>query len=73
MYFNLFLKQGTPDIVEKVNNEFYVTFHGYDYKGKRAVRGVAAASENFTKWRTGGERLFNAPLFTYKDCNKWNV
>ena len=64
--------EGTPDIVEKVNGDFYVTFHGYDYVSKRAVRGVAA-TKDFVNWRVTGSDLPDDAIFSYQDCNKWNV
>lgn len=64
--------EGTPDIVEKVNGDFFVTFHGYDYDSKRAVRAVAA-TKDFVNWRTSGADLPDDALFSYRDCNKWNV
>jgi hypothetical protein len=45
--------EGTPQIVEKVDGEFIVTFHGYDYTSKHAARGVARTAD-FVTWETTG-------------------
>lgn len=64
--------EGTPDIVEKVGDEFIVTFHGYDYSARSAVRGVAATADFFT-WRVAGPGLPNDAIFSAADCQGWNV
>jgi hypothetical protein len=64
--------EGTPEIVEKFRGEFYVTFHGYDYKRKEAARGVAR-TRDFVSWNTtGGDRgLSGDVMFSAEDC-QWN-
>ena len=64
--------EGTPDIVEKVGDEFVVTFHGYNYGKKRAVRGVAATAD-FVSWRVAGPGLPDDAIFSAADCQPWNV
>lgn len=66
--------EGTPEIVEKVGGDFYVTFHGYDYSRKLAVRGVARTPD-FASWQvTGGAgALPGDVIFSAADCNSWNV
>ena len=66
--------EGTPEIVEKVDGDFYVTFHGYDYVRKQAARGVAQTSNFVTWFITGGAgKLTGDVIFTALDCNKWAV
>jgi hypothetical protein len=64
--------EGTPDIVEKIGDEFIVTFHGYDYAARRAVRGVAATAD-FVSWRVDGIGLPGDAIFSSADCAGWNV
>ena len=64
--------EGTPDIVEKVGDEFIVTFHGYDYSLRAAVRGVAATAD-FARWRVAGAGLPGDAIFSAADCAGWNV
>jgi hypothetical protein len=61
-------------IVEKVGGEFVVTFHGYDYSAKSAVRGVASTPD-FRTWRTAGgpAGLPNDAIFSSMDCAHWNI
>jgi hypothetical protein len=64
--------EGTPEIVEKMAGDYYVTFHGYDYTRKRAARGVAR-TRDFVDWNvTGGEgRLSGDVMFSSEDC-QWS-
>eukprot|EP00041_Stephanoeca_diplocostata_P036974 m.1375956 g.1375956 ORF g.1375956 m.1375956 type:complete len:476 (+) comp24962_c1_seq7:121-1548(+) len=66
--------EGTPEIVEKVGGDFYVTFHGYDYKKKAAARGVARTAD-FVTWEvSGGSNPLPADvIFSDLDCSDWNV
>ena len=64
--------EGTPDIVEKRGDEFIVTFHGYDYAARSAVRGVAATAD-FVTWRVDGAGLPGDAIFSAADCAGWNV
>lgn len=64
--------EGTPEIVEKVDGKFYVTFHGYDYGRKAAARGVARTTD-FFNWEVSGAGLPNDVIFSAADCNRWNV
>lgn len=66
------MDEGTPDIVEKIGEEFLVTFHGYDYAAKSAVRGVAATAD-FVTWRVAGAGLPGDAIFAAGDCQRWNV
>lgn len=36
------------------------------------MRAVAATAD-FVNWRTAGQNLPNDAIFSYLDCNKWNV
>eukprot|EP00658_Telonema_sp_P-2_P073843 TRINITY_DN6297_c0_g1_i1.p1 TRINITY_DN6297_c0_g1~~TRINITY_DN6297_c0_g1_i1.p1 ORF type:complete len:522 (+),score=39.78 TRINITY_DN6297_c0_g1_i1:251-1816(+) len=66
--------EGTPQIVEKVGGDFYVTFHGYDYARKAAARGVARTAD-FVTWEvTGGAQpLPGDVIFAAADCSGWTV
>ena len=64
--------EGTPQIVEKVGADFYVTFHGYDYARKRAARGVARTPD-FVAWATDGGLLPGDVIFSAADCAGWSV
>jgi hypothetical protein len=64
--------EGTPDIVEKSDSWFYVTFHGYDYNSKKSARGVAR-TKDFVIWNVSGYRLPNDAIFSSVDCNPWNI
>ena len=61
--------EGTPEIVEKLAGEFYVTFHGYDYARKQAARGVAR-TRDFVTWETtgGSAALSGDVMFSSSDC-----
>ncbi len=63
--------EGTPDIVEKRNGFFYVTFHGWDYQGKLGFRGVAK-TPNFREWIVSGPDLPDDAIVAASDCQKWN-
>ena len=64
--------EGTPEIVEKVGADFYVTFHGYDYARKLAARGVARTAD-FTTWEVTGGLLPGDVIFSAADCAGWGV
>jgi len=66
--------EGTPEIVAKSGGDFYVTFHGYDYKTRAAARGVARTPD-FVNWSvTGGTpALPGDVIFAAEDCSSWNV
>jgi hypothetical protein len=64
--------EGTPEIVEKVGADFYVTFHGYDYARRRAARGVARTAD-FVTWETTGGLLPGDVIFSHQDCAAWDV
>ena len=64
--------EGTPQIVEKLNGDFIVTFHGYDYVRKKAARGIARTID-FIHWNVNGSVLPNDVIFSHEDCKHWNV
>ena len=66
--------EGTPEIVEKLGGEFYVTFHGYDYQRKKAARGVARTPD-FVHWEVSGGagELSGDVIFSSVDCAHWDV
>lgn len=67
-------EEGTPEIVEKRDGYYYVTFHGaqpfldngvtfaYGYRG-------AARTRDFVHWET----INNGPIHDRNDCQGWNV
>jgi hypothetical protein len=71
-FLTCLLDEGTPDIVEKRDGYFYVTFHGYDYKANKAARGVARTPD-FVNWQISGFSLPGDSIFSPLDCNPWNI
>lgn len=57
-------QEGTPEIVEKRDGFFYVTFHGYDKP--LTYRGVARTLD-FLNW----EAVNTGPIFDKDDCRAW--
>ena len=49
-----------------------MTFHGYDYAARRAVRGVAATAD-WVSWRVDGPGLPGDAIFSAADCAGWAV
>jgi hypothetical protein len=64
--------EGTPDIVEKRNGQFFVTFHGYDYGAKKSARGVASTPD-FVHWNTCSFNLPCDAIFSSTDCDPWKI
>eukprot|EP01113_Clastostelium_recurvatum_P044245 TRINITY_DN7451_c1_g1_i1.p1 TRINITY_DN7451_c1_g1~~TRINITY_DN7451_c1_g1_i1.p1 ORF type:complete len:525 (+),score=77.20 TRINITY_DN7451_c1_g1_i1:11-1585(+) len=64
--------EGTPDIVKKVNGQFLVTFHGYDYTTQKGYRG-AALTPNFVDWNVDSYDLPDDAIFSSIDCQNWNI
>ncbi|NML08701.1 hypothetical protein HHL08_00830 [Sphingobium sp. AR-3-1] len=62
--------EGTPDIVRNANGLFYVTFHGYELKSGRGVRGIAT-TKDFQKWNTRGGDLPQGAMLGPDDCRRW--
>jgi len=62
--------EGTPEIIAKDNGQFLVTFHGYDYASKTALRGMADTSD-FRRWNVKGEGLPDGPLLGSADCIRY--
>lgn len=71
-FLTCLLDEGTPDIVEKRDGYFYVTFHGYDNNAKKAARGVARTAD-FVNWQISGFSLPGDSIFSPLDCNPWNI
>ncbi len=58
---------GTPDIVQKIGDYYYITFHVYDYS-KYAMR-IAAKTKDFKNWERANTAT--GPIFDRSDCAKW--
>jgi len=63
--------EGTPDIVEKRGGYYYVTFHGWDPKDDRGVRGVAKTAD-FRHFITAAPDLPNDAMITAANCQAAN-
>lgn len=63
--------EGTPDIVEKRDGYFYVTFHGYDYSGNSAARGIAKTAD-WDHWIVASYDLPDDAIFSSIDCQNWS-
>ncbi|MGJ8481964.1 hypothetical protein [Sphingobium yanoikuyae] len=59
--------EGTPEIVAKERGRFLVTFHGYDYASKTALRGMAYTPD-FQRWNVKGGGLPDGPLLGPAEC-----
>lgn len=64
--------EGTPEIVQKANGWYYVTFHGWDAPNNRAARGIAR-TRDFVNYDVSGYDLPDDALFSPLDCNGWNI
>ncbi|CAF5215411.1 unnamed protein product, partial [Rotaria magnacalcarata] len=64
--------EGTPEIIQKVNGWFYITFHGWDAPNNKAARGIAR-TRDFVNYDVAGYDLPNDALFSSLDCNGWNI
>lgn len=61
-----FFDEGTPQIVAKRRDRFYMTFHAYN--GVQGIRGMAW-TRDFHRWFVDGKK----PLFDSNSCAGWNV
>lgn len=59
-------EEGTPEIIKKIDNYYYVTFHGADTQN--LYRGIAK-TKDFNSW----EQAYPDPIFEPGDCNSWNI
>eukprot|EP00048_Salpingoeca_helianthica_P015796 m.228656 g.228656 ORF g.228656 m.228656 type:complete len:388 (-) comp17552_c0_seq1:53-1216(-) len=64
--------EGTPEIVAKINGEYYVTFHGWDAGRVQSARGIARTTD-FVHWSVTGGALPGDAIFASIDCNPWNI
>jgi hypothetical protein len=62
--------EGTPDIVEKRGDLFYVTIHGFNPVTKTGYRGVVA-SPDFHRWMVSGNGLPGDATLGPLDCPGW--
>ncbi len=60
---------GTPEIVAKDGDYYYVTFHGIDDKSPIDLMRGLARTKDFVHWEAVG----TAPIYTKADCQGWNV
>ncbi len=59
--------EGTPEFIQKVGSEYYISFHGID-STNRLVRGIAKTTD-FVNWTA----INNGPIFSKQDCDGWAV
>ncbi|CAF1220063.1 unnamed protein product [Rotaria sordida] len=64
--------EGTPEIIQKINGWFYITFHGWDGPNNKAARGIAR-TRDFVNYDVAGYDLPNDAIFSSLDCNEWNI
>lgn len=64
--------EGTPEIVDKKNGWFYITFHGWDGPKNRAARGVAR-TQDFVNYEVSGYTLPGDAIFSSLDCDSWHI
>lgn len=64
--------EGTPEIIQKLNGWFYITFHGWDAPNNRAARGMAR-TRDFVNYDVTGYDLPGDAIFSPTDCNGWNI
>ena len=61
-----FVDEGTPQIVAKIGDRFYMSFHAYD--GVHGIRAMAW-TRDFHTWSFDSSK----PLFDARNCASWNV
>lgn len=64
--------EGTPDIVEKRNGYFVVSFHGAFGHPSIGFRGVAK-TRDFHNWVVDAPDLPGGPIWSRRDCQTWAV
>ena len=64
--------EGTPDIVEKRNGYFVVSFHGAFGRPPIGFRGVAETTD-FHHWAVNAPKLPGDAIWSRKDCQNWAV
>lgn len=66
MGMSTFEGEGTPEIVHKIADKFYMTFHGFNGRdGNRAI----AWTQDFKSWFVDTTK----PIFDKANCASWNV
>ncbi len=65
-------EEGTPDIVEKRDGYFVVSFHGAFGRPPIGVRGVADTTD-FHHWALSAPNLPGGAIWSRKDCQNWAV
>ncbi|MBC7740781.1 MAG: exo-alpha-sialidase [Bdellovibrionaceae bacterium] len=64
--------EGTPQIMKKTDDYFYVSFHGFRGADLTGYRGMAR-SRDFANWETVGADLPNDALQSSMDCRTWII
>lgn len=62
--------EGTPQILKKVDDYYYVSFHGYRGADQTGYRGLAR-TKDFRYWVTSGADLPNDAMQSSTDCSNW--
>lgn len=67
--------EGTPQIIKKVDNYFYVTFHGANYDGTPSITGARgiARTTDFVTYQVSGADLPGDAMISANDCNPWDI
>jgi hypothetical protein len=63
--------EGTPDIIMKKDDYFYVTFHGFDDQANRSYRGIAK-TKDFHSWSVAGGDMPGDAIMAPIDCQAWD-
>lgn len=64
------IDEGTREIVQKAVGRYLITSHGYDYRLKRAYRGVVA-TRDFQRWDVEGPGLPGNAILGPEDRQTW--
>lgn len=63
-------EEGTPDIIAKRSDYFFVTFHGWDPRHTRAYRGIAK-TKDFVSFTVEAADLPGDALLAPENCRAW--
>ena len=65
--------EGTPEISQKANGFYYVTFHGVHVRPVAAAYRGMAKTPDFHTWITSDKDLPNDAIWSGRDCQGWKV